>query len=105
MVSRIGGWCAQRKWIVIALWIVLLAGVGVVGILVVLKFVSSLVSKLLLVAIFGGMSWLGFSQRDDLSTCVTRITERARAGDVSDLTCSFFGRDVSVRIPSLPQEG
>ncbi|MEY4226376.1 MAG: hypothetical protein RL190_1133 [Actinomycetota bacterium] len=33
MVSRIGGWCAQRKWIVIALWIVLLAGVGVAGIL------------------------------------------------------------------------
>jgi hypothetical protein len=79
--------------------------VGVVGVLIVLKFVSSLVSKLLLVALFGGMSWLGFSQRDDLSTCVTRITERARAGDVSDLTCSFFGRDVSVRIPSLPQEG
>lgn len=79
--------------------------VGVVGILVVLKFVSSLVSKLLLVAVFGGMSWLGFSQRDDLSTCVTRITERARAGDISDLTCSFFGRDVTVRIPSLPQEG
>ncbi len=79
--------------------------VGVVGILVVLKFVSSLVSKLLLVAVFGGMSWLGFAQRDDLSTCVTRITERARTGDVSDLTCSFFGRDVTVRIPSLPQGG
>lgn len=79
--------------------------IGVVGILVVLKFVSSLVSKLLLVAVFGGMSWFGFSQRDDLSTCVTLITERARAGDVSDLTCSFFGRDVTVRIPSLPQEG
>ena len=29
--------------------------IGVVGILVVLKFVSSLVSKLLLVAVFGGM--------------------------------------------------
>ncbi len=33
MISRIGGWCAQRKWVVIVLWILLLAGVGVAGIL------------------------------------------------------------------------
>ncbi|MFM7552353.1 MAG: MMPL family transporter, partial [Actinomycetota bacterium] len=33
MVSRIGGWCAQRKWIVVVLWIALLAGVGAAGIL------------------------------------------------------------------------
>ncbi|MGA0121976.1 MAG: MMPL family transporter [Gaiellales bacterium] len=33
MVSRIGGWCGRRRWIVIVLWIVLLAGVGAAGIL------------------------------------------------------------------------
>ena len=33
MVSRIGGWCARRRWIVIVLWIALLAGVGAAGIL------------------------------------------------------------------------
>ena len=33
MISRIGGWCAQRKWVVIVLWILLLVGVGVAGIL------------------------------------------------------------------------
>jgi len=79
--------------------------VGVLGILLVLKFVSSLVSKLLLVAVFGGVSWLGFTQRDTLSTCVARITEKVKAGDVSEVTCSFFGRDVSVPLPALPSEG
>ena len=78
--------------------------VGVVGMLVVLKFVSSLISKILLLGVFGLVSWLGFAQRDDLSSCVVRLTERARAGDISDLTCSFFGRDVTVRLPSLSQE-
>ncbi len=33
MISRIGGWCAHRKWVVIVLWILLLAGVGAAGIL------------------------------------------------------------------------
>ncbi|MBM3680063.1 MAG: MMPL family transporter [Actinobacteria bacterium] len=33
VVSRIGGWCARRRWIVIVLWIALLAGVGAAGIL------------------------------------------------------------------------
>jgi hypothetical protein len=79
--------------------------VGVVGMLIVLKFVSSLISKILLLGVFGLVSWLGFAQRDDLSSCVVRLTERARAGDVTNLTCSFFGRDVSVRLPALPQEG
>lgn len=72
---------------------------GIVGVLVVLKFVSSVVSKLLLVAVFGAVIWLGFSQRDALSACVAEITARVESGDVSDVTCSFFGRDVTVDIP------
>ena len=38
--------------------------VGVLGVLLVLKFVSSVVSKLLLSAVFAGVVWLGFTQRD-----------------------------------------
>lgn len=73
--------------------------VGVLGVLLVLKFVSSLVSKLLLVVVFGGIVYLGFTQRDALSVCITEIQTRVEQGDTSDITCSFFGRDVSVEIP------
>ncbi len=73
--------------------------VGVLGVLLVLKFVSSLVSKLLLVAVFGGIVWLGFTQRDSLSVCIAEIQTRVEQGDSSDITCSFFGRDVTVEIP------
>lgn len=74
-------------------------GAGVLGVLMVLKFVSSVVSKLLLVALFVGVVWLGFTQRDSLSACVAEITAKVEAGDTSDVTCSFFGRDVTVDIP------
>ena len=39
---------------------------GVFGVLLVLKFVSSVVSKLLLIAVFAGVIWFGFTQRDSL---------------------------------------
>jgi hypothetical protein len=73
--------------------------VGVLGVLLVLKFVSSLVSKLLLIVVFGGIVWLGFTQRDSLSICIAEIQTRVEQGDSSDITCSFFGRDVTVEIP------
>ena len=73
--------------------------VGVLGVLLVLKFVSSVVSKLLLSAVFVGVIWLGFTQRDSLSVCIAEIQTRVEQGDTSDITCSFFGRDVSVEIP------
>lgn len=73
--------------------------IGVLGVLLVLKFVSSVVSKLLLSAVFAGVIWLGFTQRDALSVCIAEIQTRVEQGDTSDITCSFFGRDVSVEIP------
>jgi hypothetical protein len=73
--------------------------VGVLGVLLVLKFVSSVVSKLLLTAVFVGVIWFGFAQRDSLSACIAEIQTRVEQGDTSDITCSFFGRDVSVEIP------
>lgn len=73
--------------------------VGVLGILLVLKFVSSVVSKLLLTTLFAVVVWFGFSQRDTLSSCIAAIQAKVEQGDVSDVTCSFLGRDVTVEIP------
>ncbi|NBX12955.1 MAG: hypothetical protein EBR06_03925 [Acidimicrobiia bacterium] len=73
--------------------------VGVLGVLLVLKFVSSLVTKLLLTALFGAIIYFGFNQRDDLSACIAAIQAKVEQGDVSDVTCSFLGRDVTVEIP------
>lgn len=87
----------------LSLWAML---AGVAGVLLVLKFVSSLVTKLLLLAVFGAVIWFGFNERDSLSSCIGEITAKVQAGDSSGVTCSFFGRDVTVNIPeNLPQVG
>jgi hypothetical protein len=79
--------------------------VGVLGVLLVLKFVSSLVTKLLLMALFGSVVFFGFDQRDAMSMCIAAIQAKAAQGDLSQVTCSFLGRDVTVDIPSIIQGG
>lgn len=79
--------------------------VGVLGVLIVLKFVSSVVTKLLLIGLFVVFVWGGFNQRDALSACIAQIQARVASGDTSDVTCSFLGRDVTVDIPFGNQGG
>lgn len=79
--------------------------VGVLGVLIVLKFVSSVVTKLLLIGLFVVFVWGGFNQRDALSACIAQIQARVESGDTSDVTCSFLGRDVTVDIPFRNQGG
>ncbi|MFM7898713.1 MAG: hypothetical protein ACKO97_07100 [Actinomycetota bacterium] len=79
--------------------------VGVLGVLLVLKFVSSVVTKLLLMAVFAAVIYFGFNQRDALSACIAAIQARVEQGDVSNVTCRFLGRDVTVEIPFGNQGG
>ncbi|NBQ03691.1 MAG: hypothetical protein EBU22_00145 [Actinobacteria bacterium] len=69
---------------------------SVVGLLIVLKFVKSLVSKILLLAIFGTIAYFSFTQRDALSICVAKL-EAASASEVTQTSCSFFGQDISLK--------
>jgi len=79
--------------------------VGVLGVLLVLKFVSSVVTKLLLMGVFAAVIYFGFNQRDALSACIATIQAKVESGDVSDVTCSFLGRDVTVQLPFNNQGG
>lgn len=105
-ILRIAGW--QNRWVMdfsaldaqSARDLSLVAMVvGVLGVLLVLKFVSSVVTKLLLIALFAAVIYLGFNQRDALSACIAEIQAKVSSGDTSDVTCSFLGRDVTVEIP------
>ena len=80
-----------------------LIGGSVVFLLLVLKFAKSVVTKLLLVAIAVGVGYLAFTQRDDLNACAEKVrTLVASSGDVNDLTCRFFGQDISMSSINLP---
>lgn len=74
-------------------------GSVVIGLLV-LKFVQSLITKLLLVIVCGVVAVTAFDQRDDLSVCVERAKTAIESGSASGVSCTLFGQTVTV--PTLP---
>ena len=80
-----------------------LIGGSVVFLLLVLKFAKSVVTKLLLVALAVGVGYLAFTQRDDVNACAEKVkTLLAAEGYVKDLSCRFFGQDISMSSIKLP---
>lgn len=67
--------------------------------LVVLKFAKSLVTKLLLSMIFIGLGTLAFTQRDNLSACVEKVSAQIQGGQQLNSACSFLGQEVQVTLP------
>ena len=78
---------------------------SVIGLLIVLKFASPLVTKLLLIAVCCLVGYIGFTQRDSLNACIEVVTAQASTGSPVQATCTLLGQNVRVNIPSLPSEG
>ncbi len=59
---------------------------------------KTIMQKLALVAIFGLLGVLVWSQRASLDECADKVEAAVRAGGATvDTSCSFFGRDVQIR--------
>jgi hypothetical protein len=81
-------------------------GVCVVIVLLVLKFISSLVVRLVMSVIFAGLGVALFSQRSSVVDCANQLREEAsvsvseEATPTTDtdgtITCTFFGQDVTI---------
>jgi hypothetical protein len=71
-------------------------GGSFIGLLLVLKFAKSIVSKLLLLIVFVGIGVLAFTQRDAVNACVATANEQTLAGTPFKTTCTFFGQSVSL---------
>lgn len=69
---------------------------SVIGILLVLKFVKSLVSKVLLLVVFGVLAYFSFTQRDALSVCIAKL-ESAAPSELTSTTCTLFGQEISLK--------
>lgn len=78
----------------------LLATVGssIFALLLVLKFVKSVVMKLLLMMFLAVVGVLAYNQREALTTCINKIKAQEQAGLNIDTTCEFFGRKVPISL-------
>lgn len=61
--------------------------------------IKQVVSKLLTILLLGGLALVVWSQRASLDDCADEVMTTLRAGAVDDTTCTFFGRDVTIRAP------
>lgn len=74
-----------------------LSGASLVVALIVLKVVRSIVGRVVSTVLLVAIAFAGYSQRASISDCVDKVKAEATSGSV---TCTFFGQDVTVKIPS-----
>ncbi|MEY4157942.1 MAG: hypothetical protein RL743_437 [Actinomycetota bacterium] len=76
--------------------------VCVAVILLVLKFISSLVVRLVLSVVFAVLGVVVYSQRASLVDCAEKITASVSGETVAPaanaVSCTFFGRDVTISL-------
>jgi hypothetical protein len=84
---------ARNVGIAVALGLGALAVVAVV-------MLHSIAQKLAVAAIFGLLALLVWSQRSSLEECADRVRETVAADVATDSTCSFLGRDITVKVGS-----
>ena len=76
-------------------------------ILVILKFVSSVITRIIMSIVFAGLGIGIYSQRASVVDCVKKITDQVTESQVAgvngqaDLTasCTFFGKEVTISVP------
>lgn len=73
-------------------------GISIFALLLVLKFVKSVVMKLLLMILIALVGVLAFNQREALTTCINKVKAQEQAGLTIDTTCEFFGRNVPISL-------
>lgn len=75
-------------------------GISIFAFLLVLKFVKSVITKLLLMILLAATGVFAFTQREALTLCINKVTAQQQAGLAINTTCEFFGRQVAISLPS-----
>ncbi|MEO5973767.1 MAG: hypothetical protein ABIQ38_00985 [Ilumatobacteraceae bacterium] len=75
-------------------------GSAVFAFLLVLKFVNSVITKLILMTFLIAIGVFSFTQRDALTACINKVTAQQQANVPIHTACEFFGRQVTISLPS-----
>jgi hypothetical protein len=76
-----------------------LTGGSIIVALVLLKVVSSIVGKIVSTIVMVALALGGWSQRTEITNCVEAVRAQATAGSTLEATCTFFGQDVTLKVP------
>lgn len=80
-----------------------LSGASLIIGLIMMKVVSSIVGKIVSLVFFLAIALAGYSQRAAVIDCANAVKDQAAATALVETTCTFFGQDISVKVP-LPSK-
>lgn len=76
-----------------------LSGASLIIGLIMMKVVSSIVGKIVSIVIFVAIALAGYSQRAAVIDCANAVKGQATATASVETTCTFFGQDITVKVP------
>jgi hypothetical protein len=76
-----------------------LSGASIIVGLILMKVVSSIVGKVVSLVIFVAIALAGYSQRAQIIDCANSVKAQATATASVNTTCTFFGQDITVKVP------
>ena len=80
--------------IAIAVCVILLLGI--------LKFISSVVTKIILTLVLTLIGGVAYSQRASLADCAEKISQEVQGNTSAEsVNCTFFGQDISIDTAKL----
>ncbi|MGA0117703.1 MAG: hypothetical protein ACO3JF_04850 [Ilumatobacteraceae bacterium] len=76
-----------------------LSGASLLVAVILMKVISSIVGKVISSAVFVALALAGYSQRAEISDCADKVKSQATTSASIDTTCTFFGQDITVKVP------
>ena len=80
-----------------------MSGTSIVLGLIAMKVISSFPGKMLSLVMFGAIALAGYSQRAQVIDCANKVKAQATATNSVDTTCTFFGRDITIKVSQPSQ--
>lgn len=80
-----------------------LSGGSILLAVILLKVVSSLIGKVISTVLLVAIALAGYSQREEITSCVKDVTNQSGMTLPTEISCTFFGQDISVKVPLTSQ--
>lgn len=72
---------------------------SVVIAIIMLKLISSIVGKAISTVLLLAIALGGYSQREQISSCIDEVKTQTSMTVPTEITCEFFGQEISVKVP------
>ncbi len=78
-----------------------LSGAALVVAVILMKVISNIVGKVISTVVLVAIALVGYSQRTEITDCVNKVKAESTTAATSSVSCTFFGQDIEVKLPSL----